>query len=103
MNGFLLDTNVVSEVIKPIQDSVVMRWLEEHEERSLFLSVLTIGEIRKGIMRLPDGFRKSALEKWLTTHLRLRFQGRILAVSEEIAERWGRLQRKDENLGVHCQ
>jgi hypothetical protein len=99
MNGFLLDTNVVSEVVKPIQDSVVMRWLGEHDERTLFLSVLTIGEIRKGIIRLPDGLRKSALEKWLTTDLRLRFEGRILMVSEDIADRWGRLQAKGRELG----
>jgi hypothetical protein len=99
MNGFLLDTNVVWELVKPIQDSVVIRWLGEQDERSLFLSVLTIGEIRKGIMRLPDGLHKSALENWLTSHLRLRFQGRILEVSEEIADRWGRLQAKGRELG----
>lgn len=99
MNGFLLDTEVVWELVKPIQDSVVIRWLGEQDERSLFLSVLTIGEIRKGIMRLSDGRRKSALEKWVSSHLRLRFQGRILEVSEEIADRWGRLQAKARELG----
>lgn len=99
MNGFLLDTNVVSEVIKPIQDSVVMRWLRGQDEETLFLSALTIGELRKGIVRLPEGARKSALERWLTADLRARFRGRILAVSEDIADRWGRLQARGRELG----
>lgn len=99
MNGFLLDTNVVSEVIKPIQNSLVMRWLGKHEEQTLFLSALTIGEIRKGIARLPDGSRKLALERWLTTDLRMRFQGRILAITEDISDRWGRLQAKGREIG----
>lgn len=99
MNGFLLDTNVISEVIKPIQSSLVMRWLGKQEEQTLFLSTLTIGEIRKGIARLPDGPRKLALERWLTTDLRMRFQGRILAITEDVSDRWGRLQAKGREIG----
>ena len=91
MNGFLLDTNVISELIKPEPDIHVLRWIEETEETILFLSVLTLGEIRNGIERLNPGKRRGRLESWLTVHLRHRFQDRILGVDEAIAERWGAL------------
>ena len=88
MNGFLLDTNVISEVIKVAPDRNVRRWIDETEEAILFLSVLTFGEIRNGIERLSPGKRRGRLESWLKIDLRLRFQDRILIVSEAIAERW---------------
>jgi predicted nucleic acid-binding protein len=91
VNGFLLDTNVISELIKSKPDTNVLRWIDETEETILFLSVLTLGEVRNGIERLNSGKRRGRLESWLTVDLRLRFQDRILAVNEAIAERWGAL------------
>jgi predicted nucleic acid-binding protein len=91
VNGFLLDTNVISELIKSDPDGNVIRWIDEAEETILFLSVLTLGEIRNGIERLNPGKRRGRLESWLTVDLRLRFQDRILAIDEAIAERWGAL------------
>ena len=91
MNGFLLDANVISELIKPEPDSNVLRWIGDTEETILFLSVLTFGEVRNGIERLNPGRRRGRLESWLTVDLRLRFDDRILAVNEAIAERWGAL------------
>ena len=91
MNGFLLDTNVISELIKSEPDGHVLRWIDETEETILFLSVLTLGEIRNGIERLNPGKRRGRLESWLAVDLRLRFQDRILTVTEAIAERWGAL------------
>jgi toxin FitB len=91
VNGFLLDTNVISELIKPEPDRNVVHWIEETEEAILFLSVLTLGEVRCGIERLNPGRRRGRLESWLAADLRLRFQGRILAISDVIAERWGAL------------
>ena len=91
MNGFLLDTNVISELIKSKPDGNVLRWIDETEETILFLSVLTLGEVRNGIERLNSGKRRGRLESWLTVDLRLRFQDRILTVNEAIAERWGAL------------
>lgn len=91
MNGFLLDTHVISELIKPEPEAGVLRWIDGTEETVLFLSVLTFGEIRRGIERLDTGKRRGRLEAWLTVDLRLRFQGRILPVNEAIAERWGAL------------
>ena len=91
MNGFLLDTNVISELIKPQPDGNVLRWIADTDEALLFLSVLTLGEIRSGIERLNPGKRRGRLEAWLAADLRLRFHERILTIDEGIAQRWGAL------------
>jgi predicted nucleic acid-binding protein len=89
MTGFLLDTNVISELIKPKPDPGVVEWVDSTDESLLFLSVLTLGEIRKGIAGMPKRARRSALEGWLETSLRARFAGRILPIDEAVADRWG--------------
>ena len=91
MNGFLLDTNVISELIRPKPDAKVVQWIGETDESILFLSVLTVGEIRDGIERLDVGRRRGRLESWLEIDLRARFRDRILPIDEAIAERWGAL------------
>ncbi len=91
MKGFLLDTNLISELIKSEPNSNVLRWIDDTDETILFLSVLTLGEIRSGIERLNPEKRRGRLESWLTVDLRLRFGDRILTVNEPIAERWGAL------------
>jgi toxin FitB len=91
VNGFLLDTNVISELVKPEPDAAVVRWTEETNESILFLSVLTLGEIRNGIERLRLGRRRGRLESWLKVDLQARFQNRILPINEAVAERWGAL------------
>jgi len=89
VSGFLLDTNVISEVTRPKPNANVARWLEATDESGLFLSVLTLGEIRNGVERLRLGRRRGRLEAWLQADLRARFRGRILFIDEEIADRWG--------------
>ena len=89
MNGFLLDTNVISELVKPAPHHAVVDWVASTDEDLMFLSVLTVGEIRKGIMGLRAGSRRTRLESWLETGLRARFSGRILPVDEAVADRWG--------------
>ena len=91
MSGFLLDTNVISELVKPKPDDRLLRWIEETDESILFLSVLTLGEIRNGVQRLRSGLRRGRLESWLQTDLPSRFYGRILPVDAGIADRWGML------------
>ncbi len=91
MSGFLLDTNVISEVVRAKPDPRVARWIESADEELLFLSALTVGEIRKGISTLTDPPRKALLEAWFTGDLMVRFEGRILPVDQIVAERWGRL------------
>ncbi len=99
MSGFLLDTNVISELIKPRPEPGVVRWVEESDENLLYLSVLTLGEIRKGVAALPLSARRMALEAWLESDLRLRFTKRILAIDEEVAGRWGVLAGQAQKDG----
>ena len=86
---YLLDTCVVSELVRPRPDPSVVAWVRNQQEEHLFLSVLTLGELRKGIQRLPDSHKRVRLENWLDADLKLRFAGRWLPVDEEVAERWG--------------
>ncbi len=91
MSGFLLDTNVISEVVKPHPHSSVLQWMESTEESLLYLSVLTLGELRKGITMLAGGRQRVSLEAWLDRDLPLRFAGRILPVDIRVADCWGRI------------
>ena len=91
MTGFLLDTNCISEVVRLKPEPRVMAWIEAAEEGLLYLSVLTLGEIRKGLAALPQGKRRSRLETWLEVELRARFSGRILSIDADVADRWGLL------------
>ena len=89
MSGFLLDTNCISEMIRSQPDKHVQDWMEAADESLLYLSVLTLGEIRKGVAGLPQGKRRTQLETWLDLDLRSRFSGRILPIDTFIADRWG--------------
>jgi len=89
VSGFLLDTNIISELIKPKPEPRLVAWMEAADESLLHLSVLTLGEIRKGIAAVTKPARRVELESWLESDLRLRFSGRILPVDEEVAVRWG--------------
>lgn len=91
MSGFLLDTNVVSELVRPRPDPRVVDWMDSTDEELFFLSVLTLGEIRKGITVLTDPGRKVRLEAWLSSNLLPRFEGRILPIDQAIAARWGQI------------
>jgi predicted nucleic acid-binding protein len=91
VSGFLLDTNVVSELVKRKPEPSVTDWVDSVHEDLLYLSVLTLGEIRKGIATLHDDARRVTLEAWLNGDLLLRFASRILAVDTSVADRWGRL------------
>ncbi|HEY6431942.1 MAG TPA: type II toxin-antitoxin system VapC family toxin [Acetobacteraceae bacterium] len=87
--SFLLDTNVISEWVKPSPNAGVVRWLAEADEDRLFLSVITFAELRHGIERLQDGGRRKRLDEWLHNDLPQRFEGRVLAIDAPIAENWG--------------
>ena len=100
MSGFLLDTNVISELVKPQPEANVTTWIESTDESLLYLSVLTLGEIRRGIAVLPQSRRRAALEAWLDNDLRARFENRILAVDHEVADRWGLLTAVARNGGM---
>ena len=100
MSGFLLDTNVISELVKPRPEASVTAWVEDTDESLLYLSVLTLGEIRRGIAALPQSRRRATLEAWLDKDLRARFEGRILVIDQEVADRWGLLTSAARNSGM---
>jgi len=91
MSGFLLDTNVISELVRPKPEPKVTAWIDATDESLLYLSVLTMGEIRKGIASLRDPSRRVALEAWLDSDLVIRFAHRILPIDQPVADRWGRI------------
>jgi predicted nucleic acid-binding protein len=100
VSGYLLETNVISELIKLRPEAKVVSWIQATSEDLLFLSVLTIGEIRKGIDSLPRSNKRALLESWLGNDLVLRFAGRILEVNLDIAERWGLISAQAKIAGT---
>ena len=96
---YLLDTCVISEIIKPKPNENVISWLTGQDESELFLSVLTFGEIEKGIEKAPDKIRKKKLKLWVEEDLKQRFEGKILPVNLEVSTQWGTLQGIAEKAG----
>lgn len=99
MKGYLLDTNCVSEAVRLRPEPRVISWLETAEESLLFLSVLTVGEIRKGVASLAPSKRRTLLETWLEIELPSRFSSRILSIDAAIADRWGSLTATAKSKG----
>ena len=89
--SWLLDTCVISEPARKAPDAKVVQWLAEQAEEELFLSVLTLGELRKGAALLPDGRKRRQILQWLQRDIRQRFEGRILPVDETVSLAWGQL------------
>ena len=104
MSGFLLDTNCISELIRPRPEQRVLDWMDAADESLLYLSVLTVGEIRKGLAELAQSKRRTQLETWLEVDLQARFSGRILPIDGPVADRWGQLagdaKRQGKTLAV---
>jgi len=97
--SFLLDTTVVSEWMKPLPNPSVILWLAEVDEDRVYLSVMTLAELRYGTERLASGARKSRLEGWLHEELLLRFEGRLLVIETAIADAWGRVMSRCSAVG----
>jgi predicted nucleic acid-binding protein len=97
--NYLLDTNVVSEWIKPRPDPGVIKWLAEADEDRVFLSVITLAEVRYGIERMAMGAERNRLGVWLRDELTGRFEGRILPVDPAVAEAWGQLIAHAQTIG----
>lgn len=89
--SYLIDTNALSELRKREPHAGVARWFSACSATALHLSVLTLGELRKGIEAMPDGSRKTSFRAWLEADLPTFFAGRILMVDAKTADRWGRL------------
>lgn len=97
---YLLDTCFLSELIKKDPNPKVVEWLQNQCETSLFLSVLTVGEIAKGISNLDDLKKQEKYLKWLNHDLKDRFYGRLLTVDEKVALLWGNLTGNLKKRGV---
>jgi toxin FitB len=97
--NFLLDTNVISEWVKPRPDQGVIEWLATVDEDRVHISVITVSEIRFGIEQLPPGARRKQIENWLTTDLPMRFEKRILPINLEIADACGRIMSRGRTAG----
>ncbi len=97
--NYILDTNVVSELVAREADQKVVNWVDSIDSESVFLSVITIGELKKGIEKLPDSKRKKTLESWLEEDLLVRFRGRILPLDIPVLLTWGRLVASLEKEG----
>lgn len=89
--SYLLDTNVLSELRRRQPDANVAAWFSKRPPSTLFLSVLTLGELRKGVEAMTDATRRLTLLDWLETELPAYFTGRVLDVDAAVADRWGRM------------
>jgi predicted nucleic acid-binding protein len=97
--GFLLDTNAVSEWVKPRPNPGVIDWMEMADEDRIFISVISLAELRYGVERMAADRRRSQLERWLQDELPLRFESRVLPVDNTVAEAWGRTVSRAEAAG----
>lgn len=97
--SFLLDTNVVSEWVKPQPNAGVIQWLAEADEDRIFLSVISLAELRYGVARLSPGARRRRLEQWLSEELPERFEGRVLGISANVADCWGQVMAQSQAAG----
>ncbi len=94
--SFLLDTCVVSELVKPEPEPLVSEWFRAAPPEALFVSVLTLAEIRKGVEKLPHGRRRARIAAWLEIELPFWFEGRVLPVDFAVADEWGRMLARVE-------
>lgn len=89
--NYLIDTNIISELVKPRPNERVIKWFQTIDNENIYISVLTLGEIRKGADQLTDGSKKEKLRQWIENDLPNWFRERILPINLEVADRWGRL------------
>jgi tRNA(fMet)-specific endonuclease VapC len=96
---YLLDTCVISELVSKQPDKSVLRWIDEVDDQLVYLSVITIGEIKRGIEKLSESRRKDRFDKWLSEDLLIRFDDRILTIDIPVIFTWGGLVARLESLG----
>ncbi len=96
--SFLIDTCALSELLKPRPSRGVSEWFLETPQTSMFVSVLTLGEIRKGTLMLGAGRRRARLDAWLERELPAWVEDRILPVDADVADTWGRLMARPERI-----
>ena len=96
---YLLDTCVISELIKNKPNKNVVKWIQKNDEQGYFISTLTFGEIYKGIEKVTDKSRKDTLHQWVEHELKERFKNRTISIDMNIARTWGQIQGNAEREG----
>ncbi|MBT3176344.1 MAG: type II toxin-antitoxin system VapC family toxin [Desulfobacula sp.] len=96
---YLLDTCVISEIIKQRPSVKVTKWIKKEDEANFFISVLTIGELHKGIEKLTESQRKEKLHNWVENDLKERFLNKIIGIDMQVAIIWGKIQGMTERIG----
>ena len=94
--SYLLDTNILSELVKQIPAQSVLSWIDTVDNDALYISVITLGEIRKGVDGIQNIERQEKISQWLEVELPAYFEDRILSIDAKIADMWGRLQSKNK-------
>jgi predicted nucleic acid-binding protein len=97
--NYILDTNVISELVAPRPNPKVIAWIQSIDPHQVFLSVIAIGELKKGIEKMPDSGRKEILGQWLREDLLVRFENRLLSINTETMLVWGKLIAQLEATG----
>ena len=98
--SFLLDTNVLSELIRPAPDANLVNWLSGLDEEEMYMSVVSVAEIRRGIEQLAPGRRRTRLLEWLESELIDRFDNRVVQIDRRVATAWGVLMQRAEAAGL---
>ncbi len=97
--NYLLDTCLISELAKPKPDEKVVDWVLSENESSFYISVLTFGELHKGVEKLPESKKKEELRIWIEDELKNRFQNRIISIDIRVSILWGKIQCFAEKKG----
>jgi predicted nucleic acid-binding protein len=97
--NYLLDTCLISELAKPKPDEKVVHWVLSQNETNFYVSVLTFGELHKGVEKLPESKKKKALRIWIEDELKNRFQNRVIGIDMRVSILWGRIQYLAEKKG----
>lgn len=97
--SYLIDTCCISELVKKKPNQNVVKWFSDQDELSMYLSVITFGELRKGIEKLPDSKKKKELNRWVKEDLNHRFKNRVLSINMEEVHKWGEILATAEKNG----
>lgn len=97
--SYLLDTCVISELVKSEPSANLLQWFSSQDEDALYLSVLSMGELERGVEKLPTSRRKTRLSQWVRQDLAKRFEGRLLSLDLQVAQRWGAMVGASERKG----
>lgn len=97
--SYLIDTCCISELVKKKPNPTVVNWFAERDELSMYLSVITFGELKKGIEKLPDSKKKRVLNTWVKEDLNQRFKNRVIIIDMEVVNKWGEILAKSEKSG----